>query len=309
MKICCFGSLNIDYVYSVERFVCAGETISALDRSIVCGGKGLNQSIAMAKAGASVWHAGNAGAMDGQVLLTTLQANGVDASLVSRQNTANGHAIIQVDAKGENSILLFSGTNKLVTEEQIENVLSHFEAGDVLVLQNEINRLPQIIRQGHQKRLKIVLNPSPVSGIVETVPLDLVDILFVNEKEACLIGGGATAQESSRRLRRLYPQMTVVCTMGQKGAAIYEKEEGFYASYNVKAVDTTGAGDTFLGFYVGSMARNMSVMECLKYATAAAALSIQKKGASASIPSLAEVEKFLLEHHPAEADNVKAAPM
>ena len=293
MKICSFGSLNIDYIYSVEHFVHAGETIPTLDRSNVCGGKGLNQSIAMAKAGASVYHAGNVGAVDGQLLLTTLQANGVNVSLISRQNTANGHAIIQVDAKGENSILLFGGTNKMVTEEQIVHVLSHFEAGDVLVLQNEINMLPQIIRQGHEKGMKIVLNPSPIAGIVETVPLELVDLLFVNEEEACLIGGGATAQESAGRLRERYPQMTVICTLGKKGAIVYGEEEAFFPSYNVKAVDTTGAGDTFLGFYVGSMVKNMSVDECLKCATAAAALSIQKKGASTSIPTLTEVEQFI----------------
>ena len=163
--------------------------------------------------------------MDGQLLLTTLQANGVNVSLISRQNTASGHAIIQVDAKGENSILLFGGTNKMVTEEQIVHVLSHFEAGDVLVLQNEINMLPQIIRQGHEKGMKIVLNPSPIAGIVETAPLELVDLLFVNEEEACLIGGGATAQESAGRLRERYPQMTVICTLGKKGAIVYGEEE------------------------------------------------------------------------------------
>ena len=293
MKICSFGSLNIDHIYSVEHIVHAGETIPTLDRSNVCGGKGLNQSIAMAKAGASVYHAGNVGAVDGQLLLTSLQANGVNVSLVSRQNTANGHAIIQVDAKGENSILLFGGTNKMVTEAQIVHVLSHFEAGDVLVLQNEINMLPQIIRQGHEKGMKIVLNPSPIAGIVETVPLELVDLLFVNEEEACLIGCGATARESAGRLRERYPQMTVICTLGKKGSIVYGKDETFFPSYNVKAVDTTGAGDTFLGFYVGSMVKNMSVDECLKCATAAAALSIQKKGASTSIPTLTEVEQFI----------------
>ena len=293
MKICSFGSLNIDYIYTVEHFVRAGETIPALDRSNACGGKGLNQSIAMAKAGASVYHAGNVGTMDGQILLTCLQANGVDISLVARQNTANGHAIIQVDARGENSILLFGGTNRLVTEEQIALVLSHFEEGDVLVVQNEINMVPQIIRQAHDKGLQIVLNPSPIAGVLETVPLELVDLLFVNEEEARLLGGEATAMSSAKRLRERYPQMTVICTLGRRGAAVYGKEEAFYPAYNVKAVDSTGAGDTFLGFYVGSMVKNMVVEECLKRATAAAALSVQEKGASTSIPSLLEVQAFI----------------
>jgi len=305
VKICCFGSLNIDYVYSVEHFVRAGETISTKDRFIVCGGKGLNQSIAMSKAGASVYHAGNVSAMDGQLLLSTLQANGVDVSFVDKKNTANGHAIIQVDAKGENSILLFAGTNKLVSEEQIETVLSSFEPGDLLVLQNEINMLPQLVYQGHKKGLKVILNPSPVSGITETVPLSLIDILFANEKEACYIGGGTTISESVHHLRTRYPQMTVVCTMGKNGALVFDKEEYFFPAYHVKPIDTTGAGDTFLGFYVGSMTKRMNIRECLKYATAAAALSIQKKGASASIPTLVEVENFILKNHQLHHDVVQ----
>lgn len=134
MKICCFGSLNIDYVYQVRQFVQAGETIHSVDRSVICGGKGLNQSIAMARSGAEVYHAGNVGASDGSILLDALRDSGVDVSLVNRCDTASGHAIIQVDENGENCILLYGGANRMVSPEQIETVLSNFAAGDFLVL-------------------------------------------------------------------------------------------------------------------------------------------------------------------------------
>lgn len=294
MKVCSFGSLNIDYVYRVRRFVEAGETISSLERSVVCGGKGLNQSIALARCGAKVFHAGNVGAADGSMLLSALQSNGVDISHVCQQNAVSGHAIIQVDDGGENSILLHGGTNLMVSREQIEDVIGCFDAGDFIVLQNEVNLLPEIIRAAHERGMKVVLNPSPVAGILETVPLEMVDYLFVNAAEACQLARGADAEQSARVLREKYPNMTVVCTLGANGAMVFDGALTRVGGRRAHVVDTTGAGDTFLGYFVGLMVENKGIPECLEGAIAAATLCVEKAGASTSIPYRSQVETLCM---------------
>ena len=292
MKVCCFGSLNIDYVYRVRRFVRAGETLPSLERSVVCGGKGLNQSIALARCGASVYHAGNVGAADGAMLLSALQSNGVDTSLICQQNAVSGHAIIQVDAEGENCILLHGGTNLSVTKEQIDHVFSFFDAGDYVVLQNEINMMPEIVLAAYEKGMKLILNPSPVAGIRENIPLEMVDYLFVNEEESCQLSGKTDAQSSVQALHERYPRMKTVCTLGARGAMVYDGELTFANGRTVHVVDTTGAGDTFLGYYVGLMMEGEPKDKCLEGAISAASLCIQKSGASASIPYRNQVESL-----------------
>ena len=279
-------------MYRVKKFVRAGETISSMERSVVCGGKGLNQSIALARSGARVYHAGNTGAADGSMLLSALQSNGVDISMICQQNAATGHAIIQVDEKGENCILLHGGSNLSVTRAQIESVISAFDAGDCIVLQNEVNMLPEIVRRARAQGMKIVLNPSPVEGIRESVPMNMIDYLFVNASEVCEIADETEPMQAMIAMRRSYPQLTVICTLGAKGAMIYDgafiRAEGRPAN----VVDTTGAGDTFLGYFVGMMLEGKSHRECLEGAIAAATLCVETAGASVSIPFRRDVDKI-----------------
>ena len=174
MNILCFGSLNLDKVYRVHHFVQPGETVSGLSLEEHCGGKGLNQSVAMAKAGGRVWHAGCVGRSDGQPLLQTLENSGVDISLVRRLDHPTGHAIIQVEESGQNCILLYGGANQQITTEQIDETLAQFQAGDLLVLQNEINNLPYLMEAASRKGLTIVLNPSPMDASILALPLEHV---------------------------------------------------------------------------------------------------------------------------------------
>lgn len=144
MKALCFGSMNIDYVYSLDHIVGLGETIFSTGRETFAGGKGLNQSVAMAKAGLPVWHAGICGT-GGELLIDTLRENGVDTSLIRREDSPPGHTVIQVDARGQNCIIVYGGTNRRVTPEYIAEALSGFGEGDMVLLQNEVNRLGEII--------------------------------------------------------------------------------------------------------------------------------------------------------------------
>ena len=160
MKVLNFGSLNIDYVYQMAHFIRPGETAPCKTLTAGCGGKGLNQSIALAKAGTEVYHAGLYGG-EAQFLLDKMQAAGVNTSLLRLGEGANGHAIIQVDENGQNCIILYGGTNRQITESYVDEVLAHFEAGDVLVLQNEINCMPYVMKRAHEKGLRIAFNAAP----------------------------------------------------------------------------------------------------------------------------------------------------
>ena len=189
MKVLCFGSLNIDYTYKVDHFVKKGETLSAESLQVFCGGKGLNQSIALAKAGVDTCHAGAVGE-DGVFLLEELQKAKVDTGCVAvRQDVRTGNAIIQNDREGDNCILLYGGANQAITKEQVDTVLEHFVSGDFLMLQNEINEIPYIMEQAHRKGMKIVLNPSPMNEKIFHLPLETVDYFLLNEVEAGQILG------------------------------------------------------------------------------------------------------------------------
>jgi len=292
MKICSFGSLNLDHIYRVEEIVRPAETISSFGTQDVCGGKGLNQSVAMARAGAKVWHAGNVGQDEaGAVLTAALEAENIDTSLIRRLPVPSGHAIIQINAQGENAIIVFGGANKQVTQEQIDAVFAQFEPGDLLVLQNEVNCLPEIIRCAHARGMKIALNPSPITATLSQVPVELCDILFVNEIEA---GQLCDAQKASlEQLAARFPHAMLVYTMGSRGAAVYADGKTYRQdAVRVKAVDTTGAGDTFTGYFLAAICAGMEIQDALALAAKAAAISVTRPGASVSVPTRAEVEAW-----------------
>ena len=292
MRICSFGSLNLDHIYRVEEIVRPAETISSFGTQDVCGGKGLNQSIAMARAGAKVCHAGNVGQDEaGRMLEAALRAEHIDTSLIRRLPVPSGHAIIQINAQGENAIIVFGGANQQVTQEQIDAVFAQFEPGDLLVLQNEVNRLPEIIRCAHARGMRVALNPSPITAALTEVPVGLCDILFVNEIEAGRLCG--TDKASLEQLAARFPEAMLVYTMGSRGASVYADGRTYHQdAVRVKAVDTTGAGDTFTGYFLAAICEGMEIGDALALATRAAAISVTRPGASVSIPTRAQVEAW-----------------
>ena len=293
MKLLNFGSLNIDYVYSVAHFVRAGETLSSAKREQFPGGKGLNQSVAFARAGVQTYHAGLIGA-EGELLCQALRESGVDTSLVRTIEGSSGHAIIQVTPSGENCILLFGGANQRITEPFTDEVLDGFGAGDWLMLQNEINGLDTIIRKAKQRGMVIVLNPSPCNEVISALELSQVDWLILNETEGNQITGESEPQTILDTLLRRYPSMRVVLTLGSRGSVYADsdfrvKQEIFQA----KAVDTTAAGDTFTGYFFASVMEGKAPSEALRIASAASAIAVSRRGAAPSIPQRKEVLAFL----------------
>lgn len=292
MKALNFGSLNIDMVYSVDHVVRPGETTASSKLSFFCGGKGLNQSVALARAGSQVFHAGCVGS-DGGRLLELLRDNGVDSSFVSKSESPSGHAIIQVDRDGQNSILLFGGANMEITPEQIKNTVRAFSAGDRLFLQNEINGISEIINAAHERGMEIVFNPSPFGAEILSYPLEKVNWFVVNETEAEELTGETEPEKILDAFSLKFPHANILLTLGANGA-FCRTENGtcFCGIFSVPVVDTTAAGDTFLGFFF-AMLDNFGAESALKIASAASAVAVSRPGASASIPTLGEVKLFL----------------
>ncbi len=296
MKFLNFGSLNLDFVYDVEHFVRPGETISSAALNTFSGGKGLNQSVALSRAGAQTYHGGCIG-KDGQVLLDGLRAAGADVSFVRvLKSCRTGHAIIQVDPSGQNCILLFGGANQAVTDVQIEETLSRFGAGDFLLLQNEINGLEQLMEKAAEKGIRIAFNPSPIDGKISQLPLEKVEFFLLNEIEGAALGGGNRPEEILEGLKKRYPKAKIVLTLGKEGALYFDGEKTFFQPiFPVKVMDTTAAGDTFTGYFLEAVSRGLPGDVCLKRAAAASAIAVSRKGASPSIPDGAEVDAFLAE--------------
>ena len=288
-RILNFGSLNIDHVYSVPRFLQPGETLSAAAYEIFPGGKGLNQSIALARAGAIVWHAGKIGA-DGGWLRELLNTAGVHTEYVSLCEEKTGHAVIQIDRLGQNCILLYAGANSAITTDFIQRVISGFSAGDVLVLQNEINLIEDIIEAAAEKGMQIALNPSPMTPALLKCSLKKVTWFLLNEVEGEQMTGETEPEKIAGALVQQYPKSRVVLTLGSRGVLyMSENECRFQRSFCVPVVDTTAAGDTFTGFFLSSATSGSSVEQSLEIASAAAAIAVSRKGAAVSIPTMAEV--------------------
>lgn len=295
MKILNYGSLNYDYVYTVEHIMLPGETQSSKGMKTFCGGKGLNQSVALARAGVSVVHAGMVGE-EGEALLNLCKDNGVDTTYIKKIQGKSGHTIIQVDKNAQNCILLYGGANRMQTREHMDMVLEAFAEGDVLLLQNEINELEYLIERAFEKGMFIVLNPSPMDEALKACDMSKIKLFLMNEVEGGQITGCEAAEEILCQIKERYPCAKVVLTLGEKGA-VYQEQERIYKQecIAVKAVDTTAAGDTFTGYFIAGMVKGLSPEQIMKRSATAAALAVTKPGAVNSIPFREEVEQFLKE--------------
>lgn len=289
MKVLNFGSLNLDYVYSVDHMVRPGETLASSGMNVFCGGKGLNQSIALAKAGVPVYHAGMIGE-EGGILLEACKGGGVNAEFIRTIPGKSGHTIIQVDKDGQNCILLYGGANRSITKEYVDEVLGSFEEGDILLLQNEVNLLDYIIDSAYERGMTVILNPSPYDSALDVCDFGKVSMFLLNEVEGAQVTGEEDPEKILEKLKTLYPDTKVVLTLGGNGSVYQYKDEQYRQGiYKVKAVDTTAAGDTFTGYFISSVIDDMPVPEGLRLAAKASAIAVSREGATASIPLREEV--------------------
>jgi ribokinase len=289
MRILSFGSLNIDYVYSVPHIAAPGETVSSSELNVFCGGKGLNQSIALSRAGSAVCHAGMIGE-DGGILLDMCRRNDIDTSYIRVSGTRTGTATIQIDGSGQNCILLFGGANRQMTEGFVDEVLSGFSPGDFILLQNEINLLEYIVSRAEERKLFIILNPSPFDGALTQTVLEKISLFIFNEIEGAQITGLTCPEAIIAETKTLFPRADCVLTLGENGVIYRRGSEIFRQSaFPAKVADTTAAGDTFTGYFISCLSRGFSPKKALRTASAASAITVSRMGAADSIPEWNEV--------------------
>lgn len=303
MKILNFGSCNIDYVYSVDHIVTEGETTATNGLDIFPGGKGLNQSIAIARAGGPVYHAGCIGD-GGEIFTELLTQNGADISFLEKLKTKDGHAIIQVRADGEKSIFLYAGSNNMVSRPYIDKVLRYFGKGDILLLQNEISNVNYVIEQAYNKGMCVIFNPDPFSEEIKKINFNKISYIILNETEAKGITGELTPDGSINHFVKNYPELKVVLTLGSKGSIYKDKNTDIYQpAFKVKAIDTTAAGDTFIGYFVKCIWSGIETVQAMKICCAASAVTVGRTGASPSIPTWQETMEALSELSANRANN------
>lgn len=289
MKILNIGSINIDKTYTVDHFVQPGETLTSENLEVFCGGKGLNQSIALAAAGATVSHLGAVGT-DGDFLIKVMQDRGVDTSTVHKTEVLSGHAIIQVNKEGQNCIILSSASNHLLQKEWIEEALKDYNEGDWILLQNETNCLEEAMREAASRKINIAFNPSPMDERVLSLPLELVTCFLINELEGEALSGEKGKDKILDKLLTDYPKAKFVLTLGRNGSYYADSTGRIYQPcFPCKVVDTTGAGDTFTGFFLANSVKGIPPANCMLFATMASTIQISRNGTSVAIPSNDEV--------------------
>lgn len=290
-KVLNFGSLNIDYVYRVNHILLPGETLSSSSMNTFCGGKGLNQSIAIAKAGMTPYHAGMVGE-DGNILLEYLKDNGSNIKYIKTTSGKSGHTIIQVDSKGQNCIIVYAGANRCQSKSHIDTVLQDFKEGDYLLLQNEMNEIGYIIKEAYHKGMKVIMNPSPVDDHLLECDLDKVYLFLINEIEGEALTGCKKPLNILEGMKTRYPNAKVLLTLGDKGAYYMSGDEiHFQEVISTTVVDTTAAGDTFTGYFLAGLVGHLPIDTNLYRSAKAASIAVSREGAAQSIPGLDEVMK------------------
>lgn len=302
-KLLVIGSVNMDVVSNVKQFPLPGETIHSSGTKFVPGGKGANQAVAAARAGAACAMIGAVG-LDpfGDTLVDSLAEKGVQADSVLRKEGTSGIALITVNEEGENNIILSAGANGRVTEEDIASTVQ-WDGAYAALLQNEIpwETTVAAIRNANAQGVRVFLNPAPARELPDDL-LPLLDTLIVNETEAAVVTGvkvtDAASAEAAAEWALAKGAASVIVTLGEQGC-FYASAAGARAAvpaFRVKPVDTTAAGDTFIGAYAAACADGFAMEEALRFAAAAAALAVTRPGAQSSIPDKAEIEAFLANH-------------
>ena len=296
MAIINFGSINIDHVYQVDHFVQPGETLASTHYQQLLGGKGANQSIALAQAGADVCHVGSIHENDA-AFKQALIKKGVDCRGVKCSETPSGHAIIQVTPSGENAIVLFGGANQTITAKTVMQALDGTKPSDWVLTQNETSSIDQVLRQAKEKQLKVAFNPAPMSESVKSLPLECIDLLIVNETEAAALTEKDSLDDIVAVFKEQWSECEVIITLGKAGVMMLKNNDCIKVdAFLVDAVDTTAAGDTFIGYFLSAYSNHADAKRALIRGCAASAIAVTREGAAQSIPTQKEVDRFLAKH-------------
>ncbi|QGY00132.1 ribokinase [Roseovarius faecimaris] len=281
------GSINADYIYRVPHLPAPGETLAATHLSRELGGKGANQSVAVARAGRGVSHIGAVG-QDGGWAVTALEGYGVDCTHVATVDAPTAHAIINVDPSGENAIVIFPGANREQSLTRLDMALTHAEPGDYLLLQNETNLQAEAAQLAKLKGMTVVYSAAPFAADAVQAVLDHVDILVMNAVEAAQLTAALGISAAD------LPVSAMIVTRGADGADwIAQGQTTHVPALPADPVDTTGAGDCFIGYTIAGLDEGLSPQDAMRLGAAASALQVQRPGTAGAIPSRADVNALL----------------
>lgn len=292
MTIFCFGSINLDQIYSVSHLPAPGETIGASAQQTGLGGKGANQSVAAARAGSVVHHIGMVGP-EGDWALERMQALGVDTRFVGRSDVATGHAVIVVDQAGENSIVTFAGANHEQSLTLLKTALDAGKAGDILLIQNEANLREDAARTARERHMPVIYSAAPFRPGMAEPMLPFTDVLVLNAVEAAQLSKALGVVESE------IPVPNLLVTKGAAGAEWYARGSGETVSipaFSANPVDTTGAGDCFIGYTAAGLDQGMTRAAAMRFGAAASAIKVTRRGTADAFPTRAEVDALLALH-------------
>lgn len=276
-------------VHIMDHLVREGETLPSASYQKNAGGKDFNQAVALARAGMQVWFAGSRG-KDGVFLQEYLEKEKIDTRWLTETEDVTGHAIIQVDANGRNSIILYGGANRKITKAQIDETLLDFGSGDAVLIQNEISNVDYLIRAAKERGMEVYLNPSPMSEDLLRWPLECVDLFIMNEIEGKELTGETDPEKMFGAMKMKYPSAETVLTLGEQGAYYADRNGNvFQPAIRTEAVDTTAAGDTFTGYFLASARSGAAPEESLYLAAKAASVAVSRNGAAKSIPCWNEI--------------------
>ncbi|WP_448124205.1 ribokinase [Pseudomonas veronii] len=300
-KVVVVGSLNMDLVTRASRLPRAGETLIGQSFSTVPGGKGANQAVASARLGAEVAMIGCVGSdAYGVQLRDALLAEGIDCQAVSRVDGSSGVALIVVDDSSQNAIVIVAGSNGELTPASLQAADAVLQAADVIVCQLEVplETVGYALKRGRELGKTVILNPAPASGPLPAQWYASIDYLIPNESEATALSGVTVDSLDSAKLAAAQlikaGAAKVIITLGAQGALFSDGSRFEHlAAPNVKAVDTTAAGDTFVGGFAAALAHGKSEAEAIRFGQVAAALSVTRAGAQPSIPTLHDVQGFV----------------
>ncbi|MFN4173031.1 MAG: ribokinase [Pseudorhodobacter sp.] len=284
MAVYTLGSINIDHIYHVPHIPRPGETLTATALTQGLGGKGANQSVAAARAGAKVRHIGAVGP-GADPTLAELAAEGIDISRIARLGIPTGHAIISLDPQAENAITVFPGANRALTATMAEAALAGAQSGDILLMQNETSAQVETARLADRLGLRLFYSPAPFDLAALRAVLPFADLLLMNDGEA----------GDLRRDNGALPDIAMIVTRGVEGATWLTPgcDPLSLPAFPVEALDTTGAGDCFAGNIAAALDAGLPQDQAMRRALAAAALQVTRPGAAPAMPRLAETLALL----------------
>ncbi len=300
-KILVVGSLNMDFVVSVKRMPKPGETLLTEDMELICGGKGANQAYALGKLGADVTLLGAVGKdFYGEMQIDSLTAAGVDTSRIARiDGVSTGIALITVNEEGDNSIIVVQGANKRVDKGYIDSNINLIRESDIVIFQLEIplDTVVYAVEKCKEFGKTVILDPAPAPGSLPTELLKNVDIIKPNESELAVLTGIEDVKGSMEKAVGFIKRQgvkNVIVTLGGNGSYVFAQDDKVWHidGEEVKVVDTTAAGDSFIAALAFSITQGKDIIASAKYANRVASIVVTKKGAQSSMPSSDEVAEY-----------------